>query len=70
MTRRILNCEIVAEVSGFGICRVEERKLDPWTQEEKGYKEVWYEVCEDGGKGDILDAFKTLRAAKAFARKQ
>lgn len=57
----------VAELNGFGIIRCEEKKVNV-DGETYGQMNVWYDVCLDNGDGDIIESFKTLNAAKKFAR--
>lgn len=62
-----LEAKKVAELNGLGIIRCEEKKvnLDGMTY---GHVNVWYDVCLDNGEGDMIESFKTLNAAKKFAR--
>lgn len=59
---------VIEKVNGLGIVRCEEYLVD---QDEKlvGHKKVWYDVCLDNGEGDIIDSFKTAKAARASAKK-
>lgn len=64
---RTLKTEKVAEIWGLGIIRCEEKKVTA-DGEVYGQKNVWYDVCLDNGNGDIIESFKTKKAAEKFAR--
>ena len=63
---RTVAAKVIDKINGLGIVRCEEYLVN---QDDKlvGHKKVWYDVCLDNGEGDIIDSFKTAKAAKAAA---
>lgn len=65
---KTLKAGLVETVNGFGIVRCEEKEVNMY-DELVGHKKVWYDVCLDNGEGDIIESFKTLKAARNAAEK-
>lgn len=62
---RCVKCEVLETVNGYTIHREEDRKIDEFTMEPKGRTYVFYTVNDDEM---ILESFKTLAAARKYAR--
>lgn len=60
---RDIKNETIEEINGYTIVRSEARDFDKWEQRYSGKVKVYYDVCDDI---DLLESFKTLRAARAF----
>ena len=65
MNEKNLSCEVKEVVCGFEIQRCEAKKQNIFTGELSGQTKVYYDVVYDDA---IVDSFKTLREARAFAR--
>jgi hypothetical protein len=65
MNEKNLSCEVKEVVCGFEIQRCTARKQDIFTGELSGQTKVYYDVVYDDA---IVDSFKTLSAARKFAR--
>lgn len=64
---KTLSAALIETVNGFGIVRCEEKEVNSYG-ELVGHKKVWYDVCDDNGEGDILESYKTLKAARNAAK--
>ncbi len=62
---RCVKCEQVETLNGYTINREEDRKMDDFTMEPTGRTYVFYTVNEDDL---MLESFKTLAAARKYAR--
>ena len=62
-----LNCKAMATINGLEIQRWEAKKQDIFTEELKGQTKVYYDVV-DIAEDCLIDSFKTLKEAKAFAK--
>ena len=68
MTRtKTVKTAIVKKVNGYGISRVEERKVD-LDDNLYGQILVFYDVCLEEGEGDCIESFKTMKAAEKYCR--
>lgn len=65
MTTKDIRHDVVAKIGDVEIIRSEARQYDPMTGEITGRTLVYYDVCYDD---DLLDSFKTLAKAKAYAK--
>lgn len=65
MNEKNLSCEIKEVVCGFEIQRCSARRQDIFTGELVGQTKIYYDVVYDDM---IVDSFKTLSAARKFAR--
>ena len=64
---RTVATSVIETVNGFGIVRCEEYR-ETYDGKLVGHKQVWYDICEDNGEGDIIDSYKTLKAARNAAK--
>lgn len=62
---RCVKCEQIETLNGYTINREEDRKIDEFTMEPTGRTYVFYTVNEDDL---MLESFKTLAAARKYAR--
>lgn len=65
MATRDIRNDVVATIGEVEIIRSEAKKCDPVTGQLSGHAVVFYDVCYDD---DLLDSFKTLSAAKSYAK--
>lgn len=65
--KRILSSKIIETIGEYTIVKTKERMLDingrPY-----GKVQTWFDVCLDGGGGDIVMSCKTLKEAHAFIK--
>ncbi len=57
--------EIKKIVNGYGIERAEERRVD-FDGNQYGRTLVFYGVCLEEGRGDMIESFKTMAEAERF----
>lgn len=62
---RCVKCEQIETLNGYTINREEDRKIDEFTMEPTGKTYVFYTVNKDDL---MLESFKTLAAARKYAR--
>ena len=69
MEKEILEITIVTIIGQYGIQKCKERCLD---RNGKAFGRIytWFDVCDEQGDGDIMASFKTLRAAKKWAKEE
>ena len=65
---RTVAAKVIETVNGLGIVRCEEYLVNH-NDKLVGHKNVWYDICLDNGEGDIIESFKTSKAARAAAKK-
>lgn len=63
---RCVSCKQVEILNGYTINREEDRKVDNFTMKPTGRTYVFYTVNKDDL---MLESFKTLAAARRYARK-
>ena len=67
MKRETLRLNLIEVVGEYGIQRCKERDLD-YKGEPYGPIYTWYDVCLDGGDGDIVFSSKKLHEARKWAK--
>lgn len=64
---KTISSELIDFVGNYGIARTIAKKYDPTHDRLYGHAIVYYEVVDDLGRGDIVESFKTVGKAKAWA---
>lgn len=67
MDKEKLSFELVGKIGDYGILKCKEKKLDH-SGKPYGKTETWYDVCLNGGEGDIVASFGGIREAKKWAK--
>ena len=62
-----IHSKVMEIVGELGIIRSEGKKVDFYGAP-YGQRIVWYDVCLERGEGDIIESFKTMKAALNFAK--
>ena len=62
---RTVSADIIFRAKGLGIVKCKQRREDI-DSNLVGHTQVWYDICQDNGDGDIIESKKTLAQAITF----
>lgn len=62
---KTLSADIIYRDKGLGIVKCKQRRQDI-DGNLVGSTQVWYDICQDNGNGDIIESRKTLAQAISF----
>lgn len=67
MEKEKLSFEVVCQIGDYGIIKCKEKQF--YNDRSKTcITETWYDVCLDGGNGDIVASFRGLIEARKWAK--
>ena len=64
---QVISNEFIEMISDYGIYKAKEKPIGS-DGLPHGHIQVWYDVVMEKGDGDIVTSFKTLKAARKWAK--